>query len=198
VSTSTRRNRPAGEVRARILDAASQLLAERVPADVTLRQIADRAGVQHSLSRRHYESKAGLVRAVVDQTASGYAARVAEGSDPADGFVQALRYLLDNPIAASAFASAQVVSPESPIAQASYPGATLHRDLLEAEAGPAARDIRIVAATALALAAGWAMLEDWALTAFDLGGLPVEAVRDEVMAMLRELVVHNADLPGSP
>lgn len=192
--TPTRRNRPASEVRGRILEAAATLFAERTPAAVTLREIAERAGVQHSLIIRHFESKAGLIRAVVSQTATDYAASVTLARDPADGFVRALDHLLANRVAAGAFATARLTDPAPQDLQASYPGATLHRELLEAAAGPDSRDPRIVAAVGVCFLAGWTMLEDWARAAFDLESVPVDDVRHEVADMLRDLIAENADL----
>lgn len=193
-SVAHRRNRTTDEVRAQILDAAAHLFARRAPATVTLRQIAERADVQHSLIIRHFGSKAGLVRAVVEQTAGGYAESVLRGEDAADGFVQAMRHLLDNPVAAAAFASAQLSAERPRAVQRAYPGAALHTELLTDAAGPGSRDPRVVAAVGLTLAAGWAMLEGWARVAFDLERMPVDELRDEVSAMLRDLVERNADL----
>lgn len=50
-----------------MLAAAGRLLAERGPAQVTLREIADAAQVNVGLIHRHIGSKDALVRAVVDR-----------------------------------------------------------------------------------------------------------------------------------
>lgn len=192
--TAPRRNRTAAEVRSQILEAATELLAGRSPADVTLRQIAERAGVQHSLIIRHFGSKAGLVQAVLAETAAGYARSVVAADDPADGFVRALGHLLDHPLAAAAFASVQLTADEPGGGQRAYPGADLHRALLVEAAGPASRDVRVVAAVGLALVAGWAALEPWARVAFDLTDVPVGDLRAEVAEVLRDLITRQADL----
>lgn len=176
------------------MEAATRLLSERTPADVTLREIAAAAGVQHSLIVRHFGSKAGLVRAVMARTSAGYAESVLAGADPADGFVQALRHLLAHPEATASFASALLASPGDRPAQTSYPGAELHRQLLTEAAGPDSRDPRVVAAAGLCFVAGWALMEDWARVAFDLESVPLRDVRAEVFAMLRDLVARGADL----
>jgi AcrR family transcriptional regulator len=193
-----RRHRTTEAVRAQIVEAAAHLFAQQAPSTVTLRQIAARADVQHSLIIRHFGSKAGLVRAVVDRTAGAYAESVLRGDDAADGFVQAMRHLLDNPVAAAAFANAQLSAERPRAVQRSYPGATLHRQLLADAAGPHSRDPRVVAAVGLTLAAGWAMLEGWARVAFDLEAMPIDEVRDEVAAMLRDLIERGADLDPAP
>ena len=194
-----RRNRSTEEVRAQILEAAAHLFAQQAPPTVTLRQIAARADVQHSLIIRHFGSKAGLVRAVVDRTAGAYAESVLRGDDAADGFVQAMRHLLENPVASAAFVNAQRSADQPRAVQRSYPGATLHRQLLTDAAGPQSRDPRVVAAVGLTLAAGWAMLEGWARVAFDLEAMPIDELRNEVAAMLRDLIERGADLgPATP
>ena len=191
---TTRRNRPTAEVRDQIVGAAAELFAHRAPSDVTLREIAERADVQHSLIIRHFGSKDGLVQAVVGRTATGYAEQVAGASDPADGFVRALHHLLANPVAAAAFASAQIANDEPGDVQRSYPGATLHRSAIEAAAGPDSRDPRIVAAVGVCVVAGWSMLEDWARAAFDLDAVPIDDLREEVADMIRDLITRGADL----
>jgi AcrR family transcriptional regulator len=66
----TRRASPArskGEASRRaILDAASNLFADRGPGRVTLRQISDQAGCSPALVSRHFGSKDGLELAVVE------------------------------------------------------------------------------------------------------------------------------------
>jgi AcrR family transcriptional regulator len=52
------------------------LLAERGMPRVTVREVAERAGVQPALVNYYFGGKAGLLRAVVDQVASGVRARV--------------------------------------------------------------------------------------------------------------------------
>jgi hypothetical protein len=106
--------------------------------------------------------------------------------------VLALHHLVTHPVAAAAFASAQIQS-DAPVGR-TYPGAALHREALEAAAGPDSRDPRIVAAVGLCLVAGWSMLEDWARVAFDLEAVPVEDLRAEVADLVRDLVERAADL----
>jgi AcrR family transcriptional regulator len=50
-----------------VQDAAVTLLAEHGPRDVTVRQVAERAGVNHALIHRHFGTKDGLIRAVVTE-----------------------------------------------------------------------------------------------------------------------------------
>jgi TetR/AcrR family transcriptional regulator, repressor for neighboring sulfatase len=67
-SASTRRKIPTGreEVAAAILDAATDLFAERGPAATSIRDIAARSKVNHGLVFRHFGTKEQLVGAVLD------------------------------------------------------------------------------------------------------------------------------------
>ena len=75
--------RKADVVKADLLDATVELLAQRPAAQVTVRAIAERAGVQHSMVSRHFGSKANLIAAAVESVASQYASVVANAAvDP--------------------------------------------------------------------------------------------------------------------
>jgi len=66
-----------------VQDAAVALLAEHGPRDVTVRQVAERAGVNHALVHRHFGTKDGLIRAVVTEESRrlGTAAAALEQAD---------------------------------------------------------------------------------------------------------------------
>lgn len=53
-----------------LLDAARKLYAEKGPAAVSVRAVAESAGVNHGLVHRHFGSKEALHRAVLDDLAS--------------------------------------------------------------------------------------------------------------------------------
>jgi AcrR family transcriptional regulator len=68
---------------AAVQDAAVELLAEHGPRDVTVRQVAERARVNHALVHRHFGTKDGLIRAVVTEESRrlGAAAAALESAD---------------------------------------------------------------------------------------------------------------------
>lgn len=68
-------NKPHGKasVRQALIAAASELFAERGPDDVSVRELAARAGVNHGLVHRHFGSKDGLLQATMQQLAAGVA-----------------------------------------------------------------------------------------------------------------------------
>lgn len=57
-------------VMAALIDAAAGLFAAKGPAQVSVREIADKAGVNHGLVHRHFGSKEGLLRAVMQGLSS--------------------------------------------------------------------------------------------------------------------------------
>ena len=76
---------PRGEeaVRAALIEAASDLFAERGPARVSVREVAASAGVNHGLVHHYFGSKDALLRAVLDDLAAHVADEVAtwDGTD---------------------------------------------------------------------------------------------------------------------
>ena len=85
------RARAAEETRVRILDAATALHRERFYDEITLQEIAERAGVSLQTVIRRFGSKEGLVRAVSDHVAPEIeAARGAVSPGDLEGVVKAL------------------------------------------------------------------------------------------------------------
>lgn len=89
----------------RLVEAARELLTERPAASLTVREIAARAGVQHTLIGRHFGSRDGLVAVVVLDTLSQFAAQVAEARD----LTTAVRVGLDQFASNRALASGMAV-----------------------------------------------------------------------------------------
>ncbi len=83
-SASRRRNIPTGreEVAAAILEAATDLFAERGPAATSIRDIAARSKVNHGLVFRHFGAKEQLVGAVLDHLGANLADLLESGAPP--------------------------------------------------------------------------------------------------------------------
>ncbi len=81
----TRSTRPAIRgpvaVRAGLIAAAGELFAARGAAAVSVREIADRAGVNHGLIHHYFHSKQGLVEATLDELAAQASKSLAAGID---------------------------------------------------------------------------------------------------------------------
>lgn len=78
-----RRGAPHGEdaVRSSLLAAATELFADQGPGQVSVRQVADAAGVNHGLVHYYFGSKDGLLAAVLDQCARDVADELADNAD---------------------------------------------------------------------------------------------------------------------
>lgn len=79
-------DRPRGrdEVRRAVLDAAGALVAERGPDGFSVREVANRAGVNHALVHRHFGTKAEVLEAVLAEEAQAVVEAVAATSLPTD------------------------------------------------------------------------------------------------------------------
>jgi len=65
-----------------LLDAATTRFAAHGPSAVSVRDVADAAGVNHGLVHRHFGSKRALLGAVLDRLAARVAAATAAGESP--------------------------------------------------------------------------------------------------------------------
>ncbi len=192
-------------VREEILQAADELLSERLPAEVSVRDVAERAGVQHSVVHRHFETKDRLLAEVVKRTAERYADAIAEGDDPAAGFVAGMTYMADHRAAFSALArTVASASVRDDIDR--FPGFETHLRRLAPDAvddtspvpDPAPGepvDPRALGAALMALTSGWAFLEDWWLASAGLRPSDREAVRAQVAVIIQQLIDHHAPPP---
>jgi len=61
-----------------LVEAATDLFAAKGPAQVSVREIADKAGVNHGLVHRHFGSKEGLLKAVMEGLSARMAADTAK------------------------------------------------------------------------------------------------------------------------
>lgn len=142
-------HRPHGrdEVIPAVQAAAIALLAERGPRDVTVREIAERAGVNHALVHRHFGTKDEFIRAVLSEQSRAIAAAAAEL--PRD--TAAMLTLLDEHRAYFRALARAVLDSPTVLDGADLPAASAFMKLV---GQPSART-RDAAATAGALALGW-------------------------------------------
>ena len=67
-------------VRLALIEAATRLFSERGPADVSVRELAKEAGVNHGLIHRHFGSKDGLLEATMTHLSHGVASSLGRPS----------------------------------------------------------------------------------------------------------------------
>ncbi|MGD8862266.1 MAG: TetR/AcrR family transcriptional regulator [Myxococcales bacterium] len=179
---------------AALIDAAVGLFAEQGPAAVSVRAVAERAGVNHGLVHRHFGSKEELQRAVFDHLAARIAGSAAErmgdGGDPATVLRSALQAVTDEPRYVRALARA-LLDAEPDAMQTRFP--VLERLLSEVRAlqrrgvlDPAL-DARMLVAALGALGLGWMVFEPYLLKATGQSRLSTATARVRLMETLERL-----------
>lgn len=168
-----RRSVPRGkeEVTAAILDAATQLIARRGPAAVSIREVAALAGVNHGLVHRHFGSKAKLVLAVHNRLAEQLAPEQGPIKADRDTALNLYRAVADNPdywrvLARSALDGelSEVVASRLPVTREL--AAQLER-ALPADSGVTGAEL---VAMNLAFSLGWLVFEDFVRAASGADG----------------------------
>ncbi|MGH9092212.1 MAG: TetR/AcrR family transcriptional regulator [Acidimicrobiales bacterium] len=151
---------PAARRKADILAATVALLAEQGPAALTLRQIAERAGVPHTIIVRHFGDKAGLIRQATLGEILRWADAVRAEDDPVRAFVAGFRYLCRHRVSGTALALALSGTARPQSDQDTFPVVETHVEVLVAAGMPrrAARDLALAAVTMIG---GFVVGEDW-------------------------------------
>lgn len=166
-----------------LVGAAAVLFEEVGPNAVSVRAIAERAGVNHGLVHHYFGSKAGLVQAVLERLADESAAAIRERGvdaviDPEDGRVRRHVRVLTRVVLDDA-------APEG--FQARFPIVAylsgLGRDTLGMDDETAA----LRASQAVALMVGWLVLEPWLLASAGLGPEAIQAARADLQPALVRL-----------
>jgi len=169
-----------------LLDAAAQLLAERGPRGVSVRDVAARAGVNHGLVHRHFGSKSGLVREVMsDLVAQISSAQASDVANPAN--VQAFFAATERSIYWRVLARALLDGYEPQQLQSSFPVVT---ELTEqVRRGQKRGDIRsdaaaeVLTAMGVAMALGWLVFEPFLLVAAGLESHARDELRQQAFAL---------------
>jgi len=123
--TKAARGRPANPEKQQaqkdlLLDAAYALLKEKTYRSITIREIAENAGMKSAMISYYFANKEGLFVALVERFASVNLSRMSvalQSSEPIKGFIQtAISHLSENP-ALSRFIADEVLSQDSLLAQ---------------------------------------------------------------------------------
>lgn len=172
------RPRPVGraEVMEAVRESAIELFAERGPDAVTVREVADRAGVNHALIHRHYGTKEELLRVVLAEAIERMAA-VAQGtSNTGDDIREVIAALRREEPAVRLLAWAILAGYPIETIWPEYPAFTRVRTVLADEQGtdgPADReDPRVAVAAGTAMILGWILFTPFLDRAADLRSIP--------------------------
>ena len=182
----------------RILDSAQELFAKHGPAAVTVRQVAEKAGVTHALVHKYFGSKNDLIKAVVDRVDVQRAATAMASSSLRDAYQELFpRVMLQRDhsmmLVRSAMEGTEYVSLAERIRTTSAMVALARRTASSgAQPSPPPRDIdpRVLVSAISAMILGWASVEDWV---WPTAGID-PAEKDDVHRQLQEIVGYLADL----
>jgi AcrR family transcriptional regulator len=185
-------------VKRALLDAAAELFAEQGPERVSVRDLAERAGVNHGLVHRHFGSKAGVLRALMQQLSQRIAADAsASGASLPSAFAATAargaywrvlaRALLDG-------GDPRELQPGFPLVQ------QLLAQAREAQkCGRVSPDVdaRLLTAMGVAMGLGWLLFEPFVIAATGLERRNRYKLRQQVQVMWLELVGGGATASDS-
>ncbi|MCW2546556.1 MAG: TetR family transcriptional regulator [Mycobacterium sp.] len=179
--------RPTGrdEITDAVLDAAERLFAAAGPNEVSLRAIAQEAGVTYGLVYRHFGTKDALLERLLTRYAERWRAHL--GNDP--DYASALRDLLGASFDAGAYLRllAWTLLTGEPGRSADSYGRQATLDELPPLA-PGGGDARLQTAGALAFAFGWHFFNPFIRAALHLEDESPEELQDAIRAQLQGLI----------
>lgn len=186
-----------GNLRRALMDQALQVIAERGPAGLSLRELSRRLGVSHAAPVHHFEDKAALLTAIA---AEGYGL-LAEALEAArgDGFLEAglayVRFMLEHEAHVTVMFQPSLYREDDPELQAAQERATarLHGSAEGIETPGSQRETAV---------AGWCLMHGFAslwLTGNlrNFGDDPIEAARSIARTAFRPSGESSAPARGS-
>jgi len=192
------------ETRNRILDAAEELFSRRDPSKVTVREIAEAAGVTHPLVHQYVGSKPEILEAVIARGAPQRHRMISENPVYREVMPELFADVLNHKVHTQAVVRSAMDGIEyAPFEDRRKTGemllalATATRDLGTVRLPPAeAMDQRVVLAAAVALSYGWTATEAWLIPIFQLEDMDYDQIREQLSAVfeqITELVFPPAD-----
>jgi len=182
----------------RILDSAQELFAKRGPGAVSVRQVAENAGVSHAIVHRYFGSKDDLIKAVLDRVDVSRTAAARDSGSLRDVYQTLLPTVMAQRdhsmmLVRSAMEGTEYVSLAERITTTAAMVELAKKTAASGAApSPVPRDIdpRVLVSAITAMILGWASVEDWV---WPTAGLD-PADKDEVYRQLIEIVGYLADL----
>ena len=194
-SDGSMRPRPKGrhEVMEAVLNAATELLSHRPPSAVTVREIAERAGVNHALVHRYFGSKQELIREVLERADREMQPLFDGEPDIQATVVRVFRDSLERGLVIDMLAQALIDG--VPGEEVQRESKVTRRLIREFETALSARsseesllpDPQVTMAVVVALIVGWTVFEEWLLHVADLKDRDISEVRGDVERILEVL-----------
>ena len=172
------------QVRAALVAAADDLFGAKGPDQVSVRDVAARAGVNHALLHRHFGSKEQLLHDVLVHHAAQFRSSAEGVADPGEAVTRMFEVMTAQPAFMRILAHLRLSGED--FADHMVPDGGLKR-LVEAMHGGANNDARLTAAMSVALCMGWTLFEDFLLRASACDHSP-ETARIEVGKRLQDFI----------
>lgn len=169
-----------------LLDAGASMLAEKGPNELSVRGVAERAGVNHGLVHRHFGTKQGFVRAIVDDLADQLHAARARG-EPIEG----LKSLTDSQYI-RVLARCLLDGMDMPSIQTRFPVMRELREQFDAmyERGELRSDAtaRVLLAMTVALGMGWILFEPFLMSSIETDEKEYDAIRSQATLLWNQMM----------
>lgn len=179
--------------RGAIITAAASLLSERGPASVSIREVAELAGLPRHSVHAHFSTKHELLAAVLQDKADAVAREMAERSDPTDalgGLMGPAQFLFESAAQADFWrilARASLDKADPHRLQMSFPAIEVLIERVEALKAQGLfdpdLDPRILVGGWVSSSLGWLLFGDHLAAALGYGPEGGEAARREILSM---------------
>jgi AcrR family transcriptional regulator len=188
MTSSTASHRPRGrdQIRAALI-ASTLALLEEEGLDISIRQIAERANVPHSVIGRYFGSKDELIRSAIDSTLPADQEMASHLQTAEQAAIEAFDSVFERPERIriltqllQAGMTPREIRSEAPVLAALV-------KLVEAEQ-PAHADPRIIAVAIYSLSVGLVLAEDYVVDHAGLGVLDREDIRTQVRDVMLRLL----------
>ena len=187
-STPTPRPRPRGreQIQAALIESTLDLLETR-GLEISIRQIADRADVPHSVIGRYFGSKDELIRSAIDSTLPADRAVADAFETPEQAATATFESAFERPERVrtlvqllQAGMTPREIRSEAPMLESL---AKLLGERPETDVDP-----RVLAAAIMAFSMGWLLTEEFVVDHTDLDVLDRDEVRAQVLSLLLRLI----------
>ncbi len=186
------------KTKARIANAAGQLFSEHGTEAVSVREIAARAGVSHTLVHKYFGTKEELVRVVIGARDDRFAGLLSQVSSDRETLRETTRSVLRSreQLRTTMYAALEGRSSEEVGGFSPAMGVFIQRFMGErrGDAGETAVDPRVVAAAMAALLLGWSVLQEMLLEATGLEDLGEEDVLEALVDLEIRMMGRTRDL----
>lgn len=174
-----------------LIEASIEVFATRTPDTVTVREIADLAGVNHGLVHQYFGSKQGLVERTIKHLADDLVPAAKDAARASTAIPVLLDHLVEHPAYVRLLTWSLLGEGGTPELGHDFPAlkALMSRSSDEPGDRPTRFDPRIAAAIVTSLMFGWVMYRDYIDHAVDLSGLSHheihQAMSESILTVLR-------------